>query len=458
MVLLLLAVATLLVLCTSQQNDTWQDSWQDFGWIFVGGYHFSGTSVASRLVSTQPWAAGLAAESKLREKLKGCAKSKCKAPENEGVFFTSAFQRLIVERKCSRAKWGNSGECARETFETSKRLLGEAAEMRRHAWREWRRFIRADDTENCPAYIVEKDIDNLYRAPLLEAMFGKERASFVFTLRHPLARNQELELADIWLDAHRLVIEEVVPSLERIFVFQNERLRADPDGVLEGLAEMLQVDPFIFERGRRLFFHLDTIARDTGYIIIEPPKSSKMLDWNNLTKKEPAARERLASLDADLTLFCYSIYHTNALVDEHEHCRSPVFFSKGLSRRGPSRRRKAMEDNATKTKCDWPNALSLQRSARKPFFTVPKNHKKRGLPPSTFNTGRTTTRKRLARVSVVGRSPRRSLPTPPLGPVSRHFSSSATTASSSQQQQRQQQLRDNHRRDSSPIVGGVSRR
>ena len=107
-------------------------------------------------------------------------------------------------------------------------LLNDASRGR--LWAQWRRFWTS------PAHtLVDKSPENILMAPFLQAMFGRERTSFVFVMRHPLcwalvaakwgclwegdattAKAPQLEclshLVDVWLAVH----EQIASQLESL--------------------------------------------------------------------------------------------------------------------------------------------------------------------------------------------------------------------------------------------------
>ena len=90
------------------------DATAAYAFAVVGGYHFSGTSLVDRLISTQPWALGAVRPPETRSYgvvLPNCARPGCRAPEAEVNFWTS---EVYAGAGCGTGQnWGWTGTCAR---------------------------------------------------------------------------------------------------------------------------------------------------------------------------------------------------------------------------------------------------------------------------------------------------------------------------------------------------------
>ena len=205
-----------------------------YAFAFVGGYHFSGTSLVEQLLSTQEWAVGLREDGVLPHggKLTSCARERCAAPEHEGVFLTSVFKREKMLKEdapfCVPKSWANMGDCAEEFSTKSARFaaraISNAAGTRRvrdQLWRDWAPFWR-DCSRTTSVYFVEKDIPNLFRVaffagPQKGANASCERLTFqgALELRYEIA----LELS-----CHTQVSQAQKVGTEVIISLQSEGL------------------------------------------------------------------------------------------------------------------------------------------------------------------------------------------------------------------------------------------
>jgi len=86
--------------------------------VFVGGQHYSGTTLVEKLISSEPMASGLRPDlvHKVPNRLEGCQKTlgadQCVAPELEGVFLTKLFSKLPDRVPCPNLpSVGNFGRC-----------------------------------------------------------------------------------------------------------------------------------------------------------------------------------------------------------------------------------------------------------------------------------------------------------------------------------------------------------
>lgn len=86
--------------------------------VFVGGQHYSGTTLVEKLISSEPMASGLRPDlvHNVPNRLEGCQKTlgtdQCVAPELEGVFLTRVFSKLPDRVPCPNLpSVGNFGRC-----------------------------------------------------------------------------------------------------------------------------------------------------------------------------------------------------------------------------------------------------------------------------------------------------------------------------------------------------------
>ncbi|KAJ8601151.1 hypothetical protein CTAYLR_008484 [Chrysophaeum taylorii] len=438
-----------LVVATAADDADWDSAWQDFSFVFVGGYHFSGTSVMAQLLSSQPWAVGLSVP-KLRLTLDNCANKRCAAPENEGVFLTKAFERHLGPHRCKARQWFASGECARVEYAHWGRVAPQTIQRMRDAlWKDWRRFFIG--CQPSTRYLVEKDIPNLIRGPLLSEIFGAERVSFVYSLRHPMAArysrtskpdfdfSEERRTLEYWLDAHDVALE-TISRLERVVVLQHERLRKDPDGVLAFVANLIGLKDPTFDyvspnRRRRLGLHRDSVDR-RGLVHILEPTAGRRLWWS-------AADDRQADdIDHRLGRYCYSLHSLEPL--NSSRCARPVLEFKRL--RPPLVPR---NDTPPPSTCSWPVATDfdgrLMRSHRDPTVGM-KNAPRH--PPTPADSGHLQRRRVVkATPNLEQRAKRHNKPARP--PPSMSSSSSSTTTTTTTRGTRRSSHR-RHRVDEEP--------
>lgn len=373
-------VAMLLSVGAAAATDEWSESYQEFSFVFVGGYHFSGTTVLAQLLVTQPWALGLTS---VPLTLPNCVKPSCRAPEGEGCFLTTAFLPLNRESECKPDPWWDTGMCGRAYLKVAARAAADRARlsrMRAAIWRDWRRFFIG--CRPATRFLIEKDIPNLYRAPLLAAMFGARRVSFVYSLRHPLASHVTQSdhpvkydvwraRVEHWLDAHD-VMTESTETLERVMTFQHERLRMDPLPILNELTRLIGLPNSTIDYidGRRLNLHKGSL--DNGQVHLKKLSAFKPVVWD---KK----RRHLDALHAQLAAYCYSIDSLEPLTTEEDHCASPIFTYR--------RTRPPLVPRPSNSSCAWPVATELARRKKKKKANETtelflRQHKKKKQPPA----------------------------------------------------------------------------
>ena len=218
----------------------------------VGGYHFSGTSLVERLLSSQDWGVGLD-HINFHGRLTGCKKNNCAAPEREGIFLTKAYNPMNTTRTgCELKDWQNTGECAAARVRCAREVAAEqtaseANASRETIWRDWAPFWKGCDKATA-RYLVEKDIPNLYWVSFHTHLWGRQRIAFVFVLRHPFGAcatgapgycKNATERARYWLDAHEVAFEDLAEFADRAAVFQMERLLRQPVAVLRRVGAVL---------------------------------------------------------------------------------------------------------------------------------------------------------------------------------------------------------------------------
>ena len=248
------------------------DATAAYAFAVVGGYHFSGTSLVDRLISTQPWALGAVRPPETRSYgvvLPNCARPGCRAPEAEVNFWTS---EVYAGAGCGTGQnWGWTGTCAQRWLPARESSLAprltsrfpprwsrdarerapkvNASAARRRFWGDVAPFYVGCTRET--KYVVTKSILNTYNVPLMGAVLGMDRTAFVFAARHPFggcpARpemrcDRAKERLHWWLEAYEVLAKDLETHAARYAVLQLERLVDDPSSVLEALARVLSLD------------------------------------------------------------------------------------------------------------------------------------------------------------------------------------------------------------------------
>lgn len=183
-------------------------------YLFIGGLHRSGTSLAARIAGS---IAGLGTLSNLP------------VPENEGVYLQGAIPHDAL-----------AGEPGAFAFDPDQHLV----EGCRFDRLEVRERIEADWTPWFPdtAWRVEKSPVNLLRMRLYQQLFPLSQ--FVIVTRHPLAvaratakwsDRSEADLVAHWTQAYRIALEDA-RRLHARLILRYEDLVATPDAARRALA------------------------------------------------------------------------------------------------------------------------------------------------------------------------------------------------------------------------------
>ena len=189
-------------------------------YLFVGGLHRSGTSLAARLIATLPGVARIA---------------DAPVPENEGAY----LQGAIPHDALSGRPMHFATDPAQHLTETHPLNRLETRERMEADWAPWFGPGR---------WRVEKSPVNLTRMRLLQQLFPLSQ--FVVVIRHPEAvaaavakwvEAPPARLMDHWLDAHDRMLEDAT-RLHSLVVLRYEDLAGDPHAHLAGLAAFLDVD------------------------------------------------------------------------------------------------------------------------------------------------------------------------------------------------------------------------
>jgi len=224
--------------------------WRNRFYIFIGGYHHSGTSVMERLLSSQQHSTGLFVDLTLVNDTSSCDKvssldkRKCIAPEREGEFVTKEFFNYYIHRKtmCARHAQQLWGQCASKlqlTEEDITKLPHGPIAFRRQLLQDWSAFWDVPNNQ----YLVEKDIANIVKSRFLQALFGSTRTAFVFAIRHPLysCRNFKCNLSahvQAWLDVHKMLLRDT-SYLSNFIIYHHEGLLEAPKKLTEQIRSLL---------------------------------------------------------------------------------------------------------------------------------------------------------------------------------------------------------------------------
>jgi len=191
--------------------------------VFLGGLHRSGTSLAFRCLREHPEVSGF---------------HDTGVPEDEGQHLQSVFPKAF-----------RHGGPARFGFAQAMHLDDASSlvtpENRRKLFEEWSRYwdVRRP-------YLLEKSPPNLIKSRFLQAMFPN--TYFIFMLRHPVAvtlatrkwkpRMPLRKFIEHWLVCHEKMREDL-QHLERAIVFGYEDFVRQSETTLSRIYEFLGLEP-----------------------------------------------------------------------------------------------------------------------------------------------------------------------------------------------------------------------
>jgi hypothetical protein len=195
----------------------------DHRFVFLAGLHRSGTTLLARLLAAHPEVSGF---------------SGTNVPADEGQHLQSVYP--------VGKGWGGPGGFGftPESHLTEESPLATEASARTllEEWSPWWDLSRP--------VLLEKSPPNLLKTRFLQKLFP--RSSFVVVLRHPIAvslatakwrRTRRYQrLVHHWLHCHEL-FEADRPHLERVHVIRYEDFVREPEPVLRGVFEFLELDP-----------------------------------------------------------------------------------------------------------------------------------------------------------------------------------------------------------------------
>jgi hypothetical protein len=193
----------------------------DHRFVFLAGMHRSGTTLLARLLAAHPEISGF---------------SETGVPEDEGQHLQTVYPAAKV--------WGGPGRFgfAPEAHFTEAQASADKAGQ---LFEEW-----SPHWDLGRPVLLEKSPPNLLKTRFLQALFP--RSQFVVLLRHPIAvslatakwrRTRRLgRLVEHWLRCHE-IFEADKPELERVHVIRYEDLVREPEPVLRGVFDFLELDP-----------------------------------------------------------------------------------------------------------------------------------------------------------------------------------------------------------------------
>jgi hypothetical protein len=191
--------------------------------VFLAGLHRSGTTLLARLLAAHPEISGFSGTG---------------VPADEGQHLQSVYPVA--------ATYGGPGRFgfAPESHLTEESSLA-TEENARAIFQDW-----SPHWDLSRPLLLEKSPPNLLKTRFLQALYPG--SAFVVVVRHPIpvsiptarwrGTRRYDRMFEHWLRCHAL-FEADRERLGRVHVLRYEQLVRDPDGVLRGIFEFLQLDP-----------------------------------------------------------------------------------------------------------------------------------------------------------------------------------------------------------------------
>jgi hypothetical protein len=191
--------------------------------VFLAGLHRSGTTLLARLLAAHPEVSGFSGTG---------------VPADEGQHLQTVYPPASVY-----GGPGRFGFAPESHLTEASPLVSEASA--RTMFEEW-----SPNWDLSRPVLLEKSPPNLLKTRFLQALYPG--SAFVVIIRHPIpvsvptakwrgTRRYDRMFAH-WLRCHEL-FEADREHLERVHVLTYEELVRDPQGVLRGIFEFLQLDP-----------------------------------------------------------------------------------------------------------------------------------------------------------------------------------------------------------------------
>jgi hypothetical protein len=191
--------------------------------VFLAGLHRSGTTLLARLLAAHPQVSGFSGSG---------------APADEGQHLQSVYPS-----DHEHGRPGRFGFAPEMHLTESSPLVSEQSAAT--LFEEW-----SPHWDLSRPLLLEKSPPNLLKTRFLQALFPN--SAFVVLVRHPIpvslatARWRRTRryhrLLEHWLRCHAL-FEADRGRLERVYVTQYEQLVREPEAVLQGIFEFLELEP-----------------------------------------------------------------------------------------------------------------------------------------------------------------------------------------------------------------------
>jgi hypothetical protein len=191
--------------------------------VFLAGLHRSGTTLLARLLAAHPQVSGFSGSG---------------APADEGQHLQSVYPS-----DHEHGRPGRFGFAPEMHLTESSPLVSEQSAAT--LFEEW-----SPHWDLSRPLLLEKSPPNLLKTRFLQALFPN--SAFVVLVRHPIpvslatARWRRTRryhrLLEHWLRCHAL-FEADRGRLERVYITQYEQLVREPEAVLQGIFEFLELEP-----------------------------------------------------------------------------------------------------------------------------------------------------------------------------------------------------------------------
>ena len=191
--------------------------------LFLGGLHRSGTSIAHRLLREHPETSGISGSA---------------APQDEGQHLQTVFPTAKDYGGPGRFAFADASHLT----ETSSLALPANRDRLLREWGPWYDLERV--------VLLEKSPPNLLRTRFLQSLLPG--SCFVMLVRHPIAvslatvkwsKTPIFDLLNHWLRAHQIFLEDHA-YLENCLVLRYEDLVTDSASCLHAICNLAELAPF----------------------------------------------------------------------------------------------------------------------------------------------------------------------------------------------------------------------